>query len=224
MSLTNIYAPAAYSTDGTTVTFAFGFPFFADTDILVIYYDPVTLIPVVFTLNGGGSTGYTITPGTQDQDTGMYANGSIVLNVAPAAGKRITIDRFTAPTQETELNPVGPLLIADIEAGLDRLTMIVQELQVVASRCIQAPLQDVTPDMDLPPAEARAEGGPGPQVLVFDSSGNVALNNGLVGPAGPPGPGGTISSGPMETWLQSLPTAPAGTPAWWNNSGVPNFS
>jgi hypothetical protein len=86
--------------------------------------------------------------------------------VAPASGTTLTIRRSIAATQGTDLLPNDRLPAEDLEDGLDKLTMIAQQLGEESDRSIKYPASDAAVSAQLPAASARAS-----KFLSFDSNG-----------------------------------------------------
>lgn len=168
MTVNVTYSPPQYTGNGVTTSFAFNFAFFATSDLIVDLFDTaagadVSPQPV---LGGGGTYDYTIT-GTPDPDTGEYPNATIVFNHAPLANHRVTVTRSVAAVQGTSYIDDGPFPAKTVEAALDRLTMLAQQLLAVYAKVPQFPASDPSGlSVLLPPASSRANMG-----LAFDSVG-----------------------------------------------------
>jgi hypothetical protein len=54
--------------------------------------------------------------------------------VAPVTGGTITITRKTAPTQLAVFNPQDPFSAGALEASLDRMMLVIQELAASVTR------------------------------------------------------------------------------------------
>lgn len=158
MTVNATYTPPQYSCDGVTTAFAFSFPFFAASDLIVTLFNSGLQVlaspqPV---LNGGAVYDYTVT-GTRDAATGEYTGGATVtLNTPPPPLYTVTIERDVGDTQQASYTPNGPFPAKTMESGLDRLTMIVQRLRNLATRAIRTPVVDGVLDMTLPPIAQRA--------------------------------------------------------------------
>ena len=100
---------------GSTGPFTFSFPFLDNSEIVATITDPFGNLTnaLVASLTGAGS------------DTG----GSLTLTTALAVGYTLTVSRQLPIEQETTLPDGGPFFAATIEAALDYLTMICQQLQ-----------------------------------------------------------------------------------------------
>jgi len=123
MAVSSSYALIEYSGNGSTVTFSVTWPFFDNDDLVVTILDA----------DGVGTeqtltTDYTVTGGT-DSD-GLPSTGSITLVTAPTATETVRIARSTPRTQPTEYQTSGTLPSKSIEANLDRVTLIAQEVEL----------------------------------------------------------------------------------------------
>lgn len=175
MTIAGNYNPPQYTGNGTTTIFAIPFPFFAFTDIVPNLFDTnanaaVSPQPV---LNGGATYDFTISGGSQDPQTLEYSGYSVVMNNPPLGNHRITVNRATAETQNTQLSDNAPFPAKALEAAYDRLTMICQELMASVQRAVLAPIGDALPiNMTLAAAFRRAN-----SYLGFDQNGNLTYNS-----------------------------------------------
>jgi hypothetical protein len=113
------------------------------------------------------TTDYTVALNA-DQDSSP--GGSITLTAGNlATGMTLTLTTDIAQLQGLDLTNGGAFYPDVINAALDLLTVLVQQLQVQASRSLQIPVTD-TASMQLPAAPLRAG-----NVLMFDVNGNLAL-------------------------------------------------
>lgn len=154
MTVSSTTARASYTGNGTTTVFVVPFYFLAAADLRVILRTGTT--EVVQTL----TTNYTVT------GAGVASGGSVTMLVAPAAGTTLTILRNTPTTQETDLLPNDRLPAESLETALDKLTMLVQQVDEVADRALQFPASDAAASPTLPVASARAS-----KFLSFSASG-----------------------------------------------------
>lgn len=151
-----------YTGNNATTSFAFAFYFFATTDLVVYTTDPTTGAETPKT----PGTDYNVTVAGQSPYT---AGGTVVFNVAPAAGIIITIIRFVSPTQISQYLANSNLDSAALEQSLDRLTMLIQLCLDNFSRCIQIMPGDTRNlNLQVPASIVRAG-----KTLTFDGSGNV---------------------------------------------------
>jgi hypothetical protein len=129
MSASDQVVQYAYSTDGMSTAFAFPSYFYAQADLVVEYTDAGGVVTVK-TFNSD----YTVS-GTLDDKLNTYNNGGTVnFGVAPVTGGTITITRKTAPTQLAVFNPQDPFSAGALEASLDRMTLVIQELAASITR------------------------------------------------------------------------------------------
>lgn len=154
MTVSSTTARASYTGNGTTTVFAVPFYFLAAADLRVILRSGTT--EVVQTL----TTNYSVT------GAGVASGGSVTMLVAPAAGTTLTILRNTPTTQETDLLPNDRLPAESLEGALDKLTMLVQQVDEVADRALQFPASDPAASPTIPAATARAS-----KFLSFNASG-----------------------------------------------------
>lgn len=168
----NAATPTIYFTpgDGVTTVFGFGHPFFLTSDVGVLLWDTVNEIAIVPVFNGGGTYDYTVT-GVLDQATGEYlAGGNVNFNTAPPATYDVIRYLAVPESQTLALVDGGKFSAAGVNAALDRLTILIKQLQRSANFSITAPLSDNAPALVLPAAALRANG-----VLCFDANGNVEI-------------------------------------------------
>jgi hypothetical protein len=122
MSVSTSASAFVFTGNGSTSTpYAFTFP---ALDRAHIYVATTTAAGVVTVLAEG--VGYTLT--TTLDGEGRIIGGSIVTATAYNSTYKITVFRQTALLQPTELPETGPLPSHAIEIGLDRNTLLLQEL------------------------------------------------------------------------------------------------
>lgn len=204
-STTRVAGPFAGS--GTTATFPFTFKVFAAPDLYVAKLDVATGAITALAL----TTDFTAAL-NDDQDTSP--GGSITLVAGGQAGSvlatgyTLTITTHMAALQGLDLTNGGGFYPDVINAALDTLTILVQQLAVVAGLALQMPVVDGSPTVTLPPAAERAG-----KVLVFDSQGNPSLASVAPG-SGLPGAQqatGTVD-GTNTTFTFSAPTSATPVP------------
>lgn len=154
MTVSSTTSKAIYSGNGSTTAFAVPFYFLAAADLEVILRSGTTETVQALTTN------YTVS------GAGSEAGGTVTMLVAPASGTTLTIRRSIAATQGTDLLPNDRLPAEDLEDGLDKLTMIAQQLGEESGRSIKFPASDAAASATLPVASARAS-----KFLTFDSNG-----------------------------------------------------
>jgi hypothetical protein len=146
--------------NGATTTFAYPFLIPAASDAIVIYTAvggvQTTLSSTQFTITGIGSpNGGTVT---------YPLAGSPI-----PSGSFLTVARILPEIQGTSISGQGPTF-ASIEAALDYLTMLIQQITGTASRAIVVNPADPPNPTPLPIASVRAG-----QFLTFDINGNPTV-------------------------------------------------
>jgi hypothetical protein len=137
----------AFVGDGVTTAFPFAFKAFAAGDLVVTELDTATNIEVVKTL----TTHYTVAL-NPDQDTSP--GGTVTAVAALAVGKKWTLSSAVPAVQGSALSTGGGFYPEVIEAALDKLTILLQELQELKGRTLVTPIS--TPiGATLPPPEAN---------------------------------------------------------------------
>src|SRR5215471_4971667 len=139
MTVSTTLNKVVYAGNGATTAFAFTFPGVAATDLQVYFTDAtgvITLIP---------SNQYTVTlnPAIAPNPTGIGGTVNYPLIGSPIAiGTLLTIIRVLPEIQATSLDNQGTLYQAVIEAALDYVTMITQQLQELEGRAISVAVSD----------------------------------------------------------------------------------
>ncbi len=110
----------------TTQAIPISFPFFADSDLVVVRTDQATLSDTTLAI----TTHYTVTGGNGATGTVTIINGA-------AIGDTITIFRSIPYTQTTELEEGDPLPSAVLEQRLDRLTIQILQVKAIAERALR---------------------------------------------------------------------------------------
>jgi hypothetical protein len=172
MTVQSTTARADYTGNGATTLFTVPFYFILDSDLELILQDSGVYPPTVTTLILDSD--YTVS------GAGSLSGGSVTLSVAPTSSQRLTILRSVDLDQLTQYVPNDPFPASSHERALDKLTMQVQQLQEIVSRCIKLPASDT--DTALLPSAAQRAGC----VISFDSNGNVI--------AVPVSPGGSVAT------------------------------
>ena len=197
-STTRVAGP--FTGAGSTATFPFTFKVFEAADLYAVTLNLATgaIVPLALT------TDYTVALNA-DQDSSP--GGSITLTAGNlATGMTLTITTNLADLQGLDLTNGGGFYPDVINAALDLLTILVQQLQVQVARSLQVPLVDGAATVTLPAAAERAG-----NLLMFDSSGNPAL---IPMAPGSGVPGAQTASGVVNgmnktfTFLDSALTAP----------------
>lgn len=156
MTVSSTTTKASYSGNGVTTVFAVPFYFLQNADLLVILRSSAG----VETTQVLG-TNYSVT------GAGNESGGSLTMTVAPPTGTTLTILRNAAATQETDLLPNDRLPAESLETALDKLTMLVQQLDEENDRALKFAQTDSTASTTLPTAPNRAN-----KFLSFDNNGN----------------------------------------------------
>lgn len=143
-----------YACDGVVQDFPFGFKVFSPSDVLVVRYVVATGVETVLTLNSD----YTVAL-NEDQDE--TPGGVVALGTALAEGNLITLGSRVPNAQPTELTNQGGFYPSVITDALDRLTILVQQVDEKANRAIKIPLststgQDYEVTVSSPDAAAAA--------------------------------------------------------------------
>tara|TARA_Y100000310_G_scaffold344706_1_gene458914 strand:+ start:196 stop:1605 length:1410 start_codon:yes stop_codon:yes gene_type:complete len=168
-----------YSGSGSTGPFSVPYVFVDDTDLTVIKtdssgVDTTLTITTHYTVSGGG------TP---------PASGSITLVTALAVGETLTIVRNTARTQEVDYVENDNFSAETHEGALDKLTLLMQELNLSSDRAVTLADSSSLSSVTLP--------APGASELIRWNSAGTALETVGVAAldAATAGTGISISSG-----------------------------
>ena len=157
MTVSSTSSRVVYNGNGSTTSFPFGFKVQQAADLVVVYTDATG---TDFTLSGSqyGAAGF-----------GVDAGGTVTypLSGGPiATGTTLTIYRKVAVTQPTSISNQGALWPQVIEAALDRLTYIAQNVSDTVSRALVVGPTDGGALSMLPNRTQRAG-----SVLGFDGAG-----------------------------------------------------
>jgi hypothetical protein len=157
MTVSSTTARVSYSGNGTTTVFPVPFYFLANSDLLVVLRSSAGIETQQVL-----STNYTVT------GAGVLSGGSVTMTVAPPSGTSLTILRNVALTQTTDFLPNDRLPAESLEQTVDKLTMIVQQLDDSSDRSIKFPITD-SPSISavLPSSSSRAG-----KFLKFSSTGS----------------------------------------------------
>lgn len=156
--------------NGVTTTFAYNFPVFADTDLVITTFDTDD-VPTVLVLN----TDYTVT-GTGSGSSG----GNVVLTAALTNLYTILILRSRPIVQTTDIRNQGAYFPEIHENAFDSGVMISQQLQEQLNRSMLLKETDPVGPLELPVLADRAS-----MFLAFDASGNPIASSGGISPAIP---------------------------------------
>jgi hypothetical protein len=115
-----------YDGNGSTTEFAFSNRFDADGDLVV-----------VLTSAAGTDTTQTITTHYTVAGAGEATGGTVTMLTAPASGETLTIYRDLDLVQSADLTNQEAYYLSALEACLDKLTMMVQQVEEEVSRCVK---------------------------------------------------------------------------------------
>lgn len=160
MTVTNTDNKMIYTGDGGTLVFPYTFKIFEDGDLEVKTVLIATGAETVLTL----TTDYTVS------GAGNPSGGNVTLLItAPDNTYNIVITRILPITQQIDYIEADTFPAESHEEGLDRGTMVDQQLQEQIDRAIQLASNITGIDITLPPPEAYA-------ILGWDSAGTALTN------------------------------------------------
>ncbi|MBK8772849.1 MAG: right-handed parallel beta-helix repeat-containing protein, partial [Rhizobiales bacterium] len=131
-----------FAGNGATVIFPFTFKVFTQVDLRVIQTDS-SGVETDKTL----TTHYTV---SLNADQNVSPGGSITMLVAPPAGHKITITTALQSLQQTDLTNGGGWYPQVIEDSLDKLTILVQQVEEKTDRAITVPISSGAGSSALP--------------------------------------------------------------------------
>ena len=133
MTVSSSVNKVIYSGNSATVLFPVSYYFLENSHLKVILRaaDGTETVQAL-------TTNYTVT------GAGNPAGGSVTMLVAPPTGTTLTIVRNVPATQETDYLANDPFPAESHERALDKLTMLVQENEEVASRALVVPASTPT--------------------------------------------------------------------------------
>lgn len=149
-----------YAGTGSQTAFPFTFKVFATSDVLVVRTDasgnetPLAL-----------NTDYTV---ALNADQNANPGGTVTLKAAPLAGYKVTVGSSVPATQGQSIPNMGGFYPKVVEDGLDRTTILLQQLLEQVSRTVQFAFSDTAGGNLLPTAPVRAN-----NLLGFDSNGKL---------------------------------------------------
>ena len=126
MTLSTTLLKKQYVGNGVTKDFAFPYKFPADTDLIVTLTDTAG-VETVKVLN----TDYTVA------GEGTESSGVVSMVVEPASGEVLTIYRLLPLLQTADLTNQQAYFLATLEDALDRLTMMIQQIDDGLSRAVR---------------------------------------------------------------------------------------
>lgn len=169
MSLSTTANKVVYDGNDAATVFDFSFPIPETSQLSVVYTDADGVETTL------GTTAYSVTGiGSTDGGAVTYPlTGSPI-----ATGTKLTIVRTVELTQPTVLSNQSNYSPTVTEAALDRITMLLQQIQNVLDRSLVVPVSDDDALDNLPTAALRANG-----VLAFDGDGQpyIGTTSGVTG-------------------------------------------
>ena len=160
-----------YSGTGLQTAFPFAFKVFLASEVVVVQ----TSAAGIETTKVLGPD-YTVAL-SLDQN-GASPGGTVNMIVAPPVGALLTMTSGVTSTQGQSIPNNGGFYPKVVEDGLDRVTIVVQQLQEQAARSVKFAFSDTSTGNTFPTASARAN-----NLLGFDSSGNMTAVMPIAGSA-----------------------------------------
>jgi hypothetical protein len=165
MTISNTLSSVGAYGNGYATQFWFSFDI-PDASCLVVQLTDLSGITTTIP-----ASGYTLTI------YGVGQGGSIIFPSPPASGYMVTISRNLPMVQLSSISNQGGFFPETIEAALDYLTMLMQQISRQTLAALQAPVTDpVGVTLNIPGVLARIN-----KVLVFDSNGLPAVASAMVG-------------------------------------------
>jgi len=151
MTVTSQVSRNDYNGNGVSTSFPVTFRFLESNQLKVIRTVIATGVTTTLVLNGGGSTGYTVTGAGQPNGGTVTTNVPVAgVTPTPALQERISILRNVPVTQEIDYIANDPFPAESHERGLDKLTMIVQQQGEITQRAVTLPPQSMGVSTELP--------------------------------------------------------------------------
>ena len=166
MTVSTTIIKSSHNGNGSTTTFAYSFKIFADTDLVVIIRSS-TGTETTKSL----STHYTVS------GAGDASGGSITFTSGntPASGETVVIRRNVPQTQAIDYIANDPFPAETNEEGLDRSTMIAQQVSEATDRSIKLSRTNTMTSTEFTVgATDRAN-----KILAFDGSGEISVTQEL---------------------------------------------
>jgi len=140
-----------YTADGVQTDFTFDFPILAEADLAV--------------RDGTGADpgGYSVT------GVGQSSGGTVSFASPPSADTRLTLYRDMPVARTGDFVEAGDFRASALNADLDRLAMMVQQVEAATARAVRQAPHDAEADLVLPDSTQRAGA-----VLAFDADGKAA--------------------------------------------------
>jgi len=166
MTVSTTIIKSSHNGNGSTTTFAYSFKIFADTDLVVIIRS-----------SAGTETTKTLTTHYTVAGAGDASGGSITFTSGniPASGETVVIRRNVPQTQAIDYIANDPFPAETNEEGLDRTTMIAQQVSEATDRSIKLSRTNTMTSTEFTVgATDRAN-----KILAFDSSGEISVTQEL---------------------------------------------
>ena len=166
MTVSTTIIKSSHNGNGSTTTFAYNFKIFADTDLVVIIRS-----------SAGTETTKTLTTHYTVAGAGDASGGSITFTSGniPALGETVVIRRNVPQTQAIDYIANDPFPAETNEEGLDRATMIAQQVSEATDRSIKLSRTNTMTSTEFTVgATDRAN-----KILAFDSSGELSVTQEL---------------------------------------------
>ena len=166
MTVSTTIIKSSHNGNGSTTTFAYNFKIFADTDLVVIIRSST-----------GTETTKTLTTHYTVAGAGDASGGSITFTSGniPASGETVVIRRNVPQTQAIDYIANDPFPAETNEEGLDRTTMIAQQVSEATDRSIKLSRTNTMTSTEFTVgATERAN-----KILAFDSAGEISVTQEL---------------------------------------------
>jgi hypothetical protein len=166
MTVSTTIIKSSHNGNGSTTTFAYNFKIFADSDLVVIIRSST-----------GTETTKTLTTHYTVSGAGDASGGSITFTTGntPASGETVVIRRNVPQTQAIDYIANDPFPAETNEEGLDRATMIAQQVSEATDRSIKLSRTNTMTSTEFTVgATDRAN-----KILAFDSSGEISVTQEL---------------------------------------------
>ena len=166
MTVSTTIIKSSHNGNGSTTTFAYNFKIFADSDLVVIIRSST-----------GTETTKTLTTHYTVSGAGDASGGSITFTTGntPASGETVVIRRNVPQTQAIDYIANDPFPAETNEEGLDRSTMIAQQISEATDRSIKLSRTNTMTSTEFTVgATDRAN-----KILAFDGSGEISVTQEL---------------------------------------------
>lgn len=156
-----------YACNSVQVIFVFSFKIFSTADLNVVISNGTTETTLAL------DTNYTV---SMNSDQNVNPGGTITTVAVYSASFALTIGSAVKATQTTSIPNQSSFHAVVVETIADKATSLVLDDRVTLARSIRAPLSDVAPLADLPPAAVRAS-----RQFYFDAAGQPAAGSSTAG-------------------------------------------